>query len=66
MITEIEMRYVVATADGVKTLDEQHRMRLSDPGEFADAAAGLDFGRLPHMLHPGRSIYVGVKTELST
>ena len=29
-------------------------MRLSDPGEFADAysAAALDFARLPHMLHP--------------
>jgi SAM-dependent methyltransferase len=68
MITEVEMRYVVVTSDGITTLDGQHRMRLSDPGEFADAyaAAGLDFGRLPHMLHPGRSIYVGVKTELST
>ena len=61
---EIEMRYVAATPEGITTVDEQHTMRMSDPEEFADAysAAGLDFARLPHMLHPGRSVYVGVKT----
>lgn len=39
-------------------------MRLPGPAEFADAylAAGLDFARLPHMLHPGRPVYVGAKT----
>jgi SAM-dependent methyltransferase len=68
MICEIEMRYTVVTPAAITSLDEQHRMRLSDPSEFADAylAAGLDFGRLPHMLHPGRSVYAGVKTEPST
>jgi SAM-dependent methyltransferase len=64
MRCEIEMQYVAATPEGVTLVDEQHTMRLSDPGEFADAyrAAGLDFARLPHMLHPGRSVYVGVNT----
>jgi SAM-dependent methyltransferase len=64
MLCEIVMRYVAATAEAITTVDEQHTMRLSDPREFADAysAAGLDFARLPHMLHPGRSVYVGVKT----
>ncbi len=64
MLCEIVMRYIAATPQGIVTVDEQHTIRLSDPSEFAEAysAAGLDFTRLPHMLHPGRSIYVGVKT----
>ncbi len=37
MICEIQMRYVVVTPEALTTVDEQHRMRLSDPGEFADA-----------------------------
>ncbi len=63
MKCEIEMRYVAATPDGMTTVEEQHTMRLSDPSEFSDAfsAAGLSFERLPHMLHAGRSVYVGVK-----
>jgi dTDP-3-amino-3,4,6-trideoxy-alpha-D-glucopyranose N,N-dimethyltransferase len=64
MRCDIEMRYVAATPERIITVDEQHTMRLSDPEEFADAhsAAGLDFARLPHMLHPGRSVYAGAKT----
>jgi len=61
--TELWMRYVFAAEDGLTTVDEHHVMRLSDPAEMAAAfaAAGLgSFERLPHMLHPGRSVYVGV------
>ncbi|MFA7477769.1 MAG: class I SAM-dependent methyltransferase [Acidimicrobiia bacterium] len=60
----IEMQYVAATPQGITTVEERHTMRLSDPDEFARsfAAAGLDFERMPHMLHPGRSVYVGTKT----
>jgi dTDP-3-amino-3,6-dideoxy-alpha-D-glucopyranose N,N-dimethyltransferase len=63
MLCEIEMRYIAATPEGITAVHEQHRMRLSDPEELADAymAAGLDYARLPHMLHPGRSVYAGVK-----
>lgn len=59
----IEMQYVAATPHGITTVEERHTMRLSDPDEFRDsfAAGGLDFDRLPHMLHPGRSVYVGMK-----
>jgi len=60
---EIHMRYVAATTTGLITIDEQHRMRLSDPAEFALAfeRAHLTFERLPHMLHPGRAVYVGTE-----
>lgn len=63
MHCEIEMRYSAATSDAITTVNEYHAMRLSDPDEFADAysAAGVSFARLPHMLHPGRSVYAGVK-----
>jgi hypothetical protein len=62
-LCEIEMQYLASTPEGITTVTEHHTMRLSDPSEFAAAysAAGLDFARLPHMLHPGRSIYAGVK-----
>jgi SAM-dependent methyltransferase len=61
-LTEIWMRYCVAKPDGITTIDESHTMRLSEPAEFADAysQAGLTFERLPHAVHPGRSLYVGV------
>lgn len=60
-LTEIDMRYTAASADGISTVDEHHVMRLSDPAEFeaAYAAAGLTFERLPNMLHPGRAVYAG-------
>ncbi|MEY2453642.1 MAG: dTDP-3-amino-3,4,6-trideoxy-alpha-D-glucopyranose N,N-dimethyltransferase [Acidimicrobiaceae bacterium] len=61
MITEVFMRYVAATPDDVTTIDEHHTMRLSEPVEFARAfqAAGLTCARLPDLLHPGRSVFVG-------
>ena len=61
MLCQISMRYVIATHDSIVNVDEQHTMRLSEPNEFVAAfdAAGLSFERLPHMLHPGRSLYVG-------
>jgi SAM-dependent methyltransferase len=60
---EIVMEYVAVTADETIRVEEHHAMRLSDPEEFATAfsAAGLTAERLPHMLHPGRSVYVGRK-----
>ena len=60
-LCEISMRYTAATSDGITTLDELHVLRLSDPAEFEEAyrRAGLSFERLPHMLHPGRAVYVG-------
>jgi SAM-dependent methyltransferase len=63
LICTIEMRYVAATPEHLVSVDEQHIMRLSDPAEFAGAyeAAGLTFERLPHMLHPGRSVFVGAR-----
>ena len=63
-IASIHMRYVVATAAGEMTsIDEHHRLRLADPAELETAftAAGLTFERLPHMLHPGRPVCVGVR-----
>ncbi|MEY2451112.1 MAG: dTDP-3-amino-3,4,6-trideoxy-alpha-D-glucopyranose N,N-dimethyltransferase [Acidimicrobiaceae bacterium] len=64
-ITEIFMRYTAASADDIITIDEHHTMRLSDPIEFARAfeAAGLACGRLPDLLHPGRSVFVGTAPE---
>ena len=61
MRCDVFVRYVAASADGVTTADEHHALRLSDPGEFEAAyrSAGLGFERLPHMLHPGRAVYVG-------
>ena len=66
-ITTVDMRYTAASADGLETLDECHRMRLSDPDELAAAyeRAGLTFERLPHLLHAGRSLYVGAKDSRS-
>lgn len=63
-LTEIHMRYVVATVDEVTTIDEHHVMRLSDPEEMAAAcrAVGVDVERLPDLLRPGRAVYVGVKS----
>jgi hypothetical protein len=59
------MRYTAASADDITTVDEHHTMRLSDPVEFARAfeAAGLAVGQLPDLLHPGRSVYVGVAPQ---
>lgn len=61
--TELDIRYEVATAQGHHSIEELHALRLSDPDEFskAFAHAGLTFDRLPHMLRPGRSVYVGLK-----
>jgi SAM-dependent methyltransferase len=58
----VEMRYVGASPEVLTTIDENHRMRLSHPEEFARAyeREGLSFERLPHMLHPGRSVYAGI------
>ena len=55
-------RYIVATLDGISTIDERPVLRLSDPEEFESACqeAGLTFERLPSFLRPGRSVYVGV------
>lgn len=63
-VTSLHMRYVAATAEGMSTVDEHHRLRLADPVEHQAAflAAGLTFERLPHMLHPGRAVCVGVRT----
>lgn len=60
-LCHVFMRYTAASSDGVSTIDEEHVVRLSDPDEFEDAyqSAGLSFERLPHMLHPGRAMYVG-------
>jgi SAM-dependent methyltransferase len=60
--SEIFMRYTAATDDDITTIDEHHTMRLSVPSEFETAylSAGLSFERLPHMLHPGRAVYVGI------
>jgi hypothetical protein len=57
------MRYVAGTPDELITVDGQHYMRLWEPVAFASAyeAAGLSFERLPHMLHPGRSVYAGIR-----
>ena len=63
-LTSLHMRYVAATAEGMATVDEHHVLRLADPVEHEAAflAAGLTFERLPHMLHPGRAVCVGVRT----
>jgi SAM-dependent methyltransferase len=62
ILSQIFMRYTAASADEIITVDEHHTMRLSDPREFEGAyhSAGLGCERLPHMLHPGRAVYVGV------
>ena len=62
MICELDMRYVVSEGGALRTIDEHHRMRLADAGEVERAyrSAGLTFERLPHMLHAGRSVYLGV------
>jgi SAM-dependent methyltransferase len=54
-------RYVVATLEGITSVDEHHVLRLSDPEEFATAyqQAGLTFERLPSFLRPGRGLYIG-------
>jgi SAM-dependent methyltransferase len=64
-LTYLDMHYVAITPEGIRAIDEHHVMRLSDPSEFATAfaLADLSFERLPHMLRPGRSIYVGTKPE---
>jgi SAM-dependent methyltransferase len=64
-LTEIFMRYTAASADDITTVDEHHTMRLAEPSEFeaAYAAAVLSFERLPDVLHPGRSVYVGVAPQ---
>lgn len=66
-ICELSMRYLVAMpGSGLRTIDEHHRMRLSDPGEVEAAylASGLTFERLPHMLHAGRSVFLGVRGDV--
>lgn len=64
--TESHMRYVAATPDAIDVVEERHVMRLTDPVEMAAAfaAAGLTCERLPHMLRPGRSVYLGAKAGL--
>lgn len=63
VLCEVEMRYVAATDQSFETVDERHVLRLSDPDEVAGAfiVADVTFERLPHLLHPGRSVYVGVR-----
>lgn len=63
-LCDIKMRYAAAYQDRLVTIDEEHKMRLSQPDEFRSAyeAAGLTFERLPHMLRPGRAVYVGSTT----
>lgn len=63
-VTDLFMRFDVMTPTELRSIDEHHVMRLSNPIEFAAAfgAAGLSFERLPHMLRPGRSVYVGVRS----
>jgi dTDP-3-amino-3,6-dideoxy-alpha-D-glucopyranose N,N-dimethyltransferase/dTDP-3-amino-3,4,6-trideoxy-alpha-D-glucopyranose N,N-dimethyltransferase len=60
--TVVDMRYVAATPTAMVTADERHTMRLSDPVELASAfdRAGMSLLRLPHMLHSGRAVYVGI------
>jgi SAM-dependent methyltransferase len=55
-------RYIVATHEGITSIDEHHIMRLSDPEEFSAAyqQAGLTFERLPNLLRPGRGVYIGM------
>jgi SAM-dependent methyltransferase len=62
MRSEFTSRYTWATGSRIDSIDEHHVLRLSDPGEFASAfaAADLSFNRLPHLLRPGRALYVGV------
>ncbi|MEY2458224.1 MAG: dTDP-3-amino-3,4,6-trideoxy-alpha-D-glucopyranose N,N-dimethyltransferase [Acidimicrobiaceae bacterium] len=64
-LTQIFMRYTAATVEDITTVDEHHTMRLSDPIEFERAfrSAGLTCERLPHLLHPGRSVFVGLAPE---
>lgn len=61
VLCDIFMRYTASLPDQFVTIDEHHQMRLSDPAEVARAfeAADLAFERLPHMLHPGRAVWVG-------
>jgi SAM-dependent methyltransferase len=65
-VASLHVRHVVARPGEreLTTIDEHHRLRLTDPSEVeaAFAAAGLTFERLPHLLHDGRSVYVGVRT----
>jgi SAM-dependent methyltransferase len=63
-LCHVSMRYTAASAEGVSTVDEEHVVRLSDPTEFEDAyrSAGLNFERLPHLLHAGRSVYIGTSS----
>jgi SAM-dependent methyltransferase len=63
VLTYLDMHYAATTLEGLTSIDEHHVMRLSDPTEFATAfaLADLSFERLPHMLRPGRSVYVGTK-----
>ncbi len=60
--SQFTTRYIVATHEGITSIDEHHDMRLSDPEEFAVAyqQAGLTFERLPSLLRPGRGVYIGM------
>lgn len=60
--TELHIRYEISTAAGHQSIEELHVLQLSLPDEIRSAfeAAGLSFERLPHMLRPGRSVYVGM------
>jgi len=60
--TELNIRYEILTAAGHQTIEELHVLQLSLPDEVRSAfeMAGLAFERLPHMLRPGRSVYVGM------
>lgn len=59
--TELDIRYEVSDAVGHETVQELHVLRLSRAEDMRAAfeGAGLTFERLPHMLRPGRSMYVG-------
>lgn len=59
-VTELFVRYDVASKDDTHSIDEHHVLR-SDPTEFERAytSAGLTFERLPHMLRAGRAVYAG-------
>ncbi len=60
--TELHIRYEISNTAGHQTIEELHVLQLSRPEEVRAAfeTAGLTFERLPHMLRPGRSVYVGM------
>lgn len=63
MRSSFTCRYIVATSEGIQTIDEHHVLRLAVPQEFASAFgdAGLSYERLPNLLREGRTAYIGVR-----